>query len=99
VWISAIGSESGWNIPASSNCDREKKIHIFERLCFADTFENFLASKFNTSKRFGLDGGEAIIPALKDAIDRASELGAHLFIIGRKAHDDHLFGISGDALR
>ena len=62
--------------------DKEKKVHIFERLCFADTFENFLANKFNTTKRFGLDGGEAIVPALKDGIDRASELGAHSFIIG-----------------
>jgi len=63
-------------------CDKEKKFHIFERLCFADTFEKFMANKFNTTKRFGLDGGEAIVPALKDAIDRASELGAHSFIIG-----------------
>ena len=62
--------------------DRSRKMHIYERLCFADTFENFLAFKFNTTKRFGLDGGEAIVPALKDAIDRASELGAHSFIIG-----------------
>uniref|UniRef100_A0A7S4WA40 2-oxoglutarate dehydrogenase, mitochondrial n=4 Tax=Ditylum brightwellii TaxID=49249 RepID=A0A7S4WA40_9STRA len=62
--------------------DNEKKLHIYERLCFADTFENFLAHKFNTTKRFGLDGGEAIVPALKDGIDRASELGAHSFIIG-----------------
>ena len=63
-------------------CDQEKKAHIFERLCFADMFETFLMNKFNTTKRFGLDGGEAIVPALKDAIDRASELGAHSFIIG-----------------
>ena len=62
--------------------DKEKKMHIFERLCFADTFETFLAHKFNTTKRFGLDGGEAIVPALKGGIDRASELGAHSFIIG-----------------
>ena len=62
--------------------DREKKMHIYERLCFADTFETFLANKFNTTKRFGLDGGEAVVPALKDAIDRASELGAHSFVIG-----------------
>ena len=55
---------------------------MFERLCFADNFETFLASKFNTTKRFGLDGGEAVIPGLKGAIDRASELGAHSFIIG-----------------
>jgi 2-oxoglutarate dehydrogenase E1 component len=62
--------------------DKEKKVHIYERLCFADMFENFMAQKFNTTKRFGLDGGEAIVPALKDAIDRASELGAHSFVIG-----------------
>ena len=62
--------------------DREKKLHIYERLCFADTFENFLQYKFNTTKRFGLDGGEAVVPALKDAIDRSSELGAHSFVIG-----------------
>ena len=68
--------------PRWQNYDKEKKAHIFERLCFADTFENFLAHKFNTTKRFGLDGGEAIVPALKDAIDRASELGAHSFVIG-----------------
>jgi 2-oxoglutarate dehydrogenase E1 component len=29
-----------------------------------------------------LDGGEAVVPGLKDAIDRASELGAHSFVIG-----------------
>jgi len=62
--------------------DKEKKAHIYERLCFADTFETFLAQKFNTTKRFGLDGGEAVVPALKDAIDRASELGAHSFVLG-----------------
>ena len=62
--------------------DKEKKAHIYERLCFADTFENFLAHKFNTTKRFGLDGGEAVVPALKDAIDRDSELGAHSFVLG-----------------
>jgi 2-oxoglutarate dehydrogenase E1 component len=62
--------------------DKEKKQHLYERLCFADTFENFLAQKFNTAKRFGLDGGEVVVPGLKDAIDRASELGAHSFVIG-----------------
>lgn len=68
--------------PRWQSYDKEKKAHIYERLCFADTFENFLAQKFNTTKRFGLDGGEAIVPALKDAIDRASELGAHSFVLG-----------------
>jgi 2-oxoglutarate dehydrogenase E1 component len=68
--------------PRWQNYDKDKKAHIYERLCFADTFETFLAQKFNTTKRFGLDGGEAVVPALKDAIDRASELGAHSFVLG-----------------
>lgn len=76
-WIRERIENPRWN-----KYDKEKKQHIFERLCFADTFENFLAQKFNTTKRFGLDGGEAIVPGLKDAIDRASELGAHSFVIG-----------------
>lgn len=41
---------------------QEKKIHIFERLAYADTFERFLGNKYNTAKRFGLDGSEAVIP-------------------------------------
>lgn len=41
---------------------QDKKIHIFERLAYADTFERFLGNKYNTAKRFGLDGAEAVIP-------------------------------------
>lgn len=76
-WIRQRIEHPRWN-----EYDKEKKAHIYERLCFADTFENFMAFKFNTTKRFGLDGGEAVIPGLKDAIDRASELGANSFVLG-----------------
>lgn len=61
---------------------KEKKLHIFERLCFADHFEKFLANKFNTAKRFGLEGGESVIPGLKAMIDRGSELGIESFVFG-----------------
>lgn len=76
-WIRQRMENPLWN-----QYDKEKKAHIYERLCFADTFENFMAYKFNTTKRFGLDGGEAVVPGLKDAIDRASELGATSFVLG-----------------
>jgi len=76
-WIRQRMENPYWN-----QYDKEKKAHIFERLCFADTFENFMAYKFNTTKRFGLDGGESVVPGLKDAIDRASELGATSFVLG-----------------
>ena len=67
--------------PSFLHTNSDKRMHLFERLCLADYFETFLANKFNTSKWFGLDGGEVIIPTLKDGIDRTSELRAHIFII------------------
>jgi 2-oxoglutarate dehydrogenase E1 component len=61
---------------------KEKKMHILERLCFADHFEKFLANKYNTAKRFGLEGGESVIPGLKAMVDRGSELGIESFVFG-----------------
>lgn len=61
---------------------KQKKLHIYERLAFADHFEEFLANKFNTTKRFGLEGGDSVIPGLKCMIDRGSELGIESFVFG-----------------
>lgn len=61
---------------------KEKRMHIYERLAWADQFEKFLANKFNTAKRFGLEGGESCIPGLKYMVDRGSELGIESFVIG-----------------
>ena len=61
---------------------KEKTLHIFDRLCFANFFEKFLANKFNTAKRFGVDGAESFIPGLKFMVDRGSELGVDSFGIG-----------------
>jgi 2-oxoglutarate dehydrogenase E1 component len=61
---------------------KQKKMHIYERLCFADHFEKFLANKFNTAKRFGLEGGESCIPGMKAMVDRGSELGIESFVLG-----------------
>jgi 2-oxoglutarate dehydrogenase E1 component len=68
--------------PKYMNYSKEKKMHLYERLCFADTFEKFLANKFNTAKRFGLEGGESVIPGLKAMVDRGSELGIESFTFG-----------------
>jgi len=61
---------------------KKKTLHVFERLCFADRFEKFLANKFNTAKRFGVEGAESFIPGLKCMIDRGSELGIENFSFG-----------------
>eukprot|EP00612_Vaucheria_litorea_P005795 CAMPEP_0171464818 /NCGR_PEP_ID=MMETSP0945-20130129/8029_1 /TAXON_ID=109269 /ORGANISM="Vaucheria litorea, Strain CCMP2940" /LENGTH=956 /DNA_ID=CAMNT_0011992071 /DNA_START=277 /DNA_END=3147 /DNA_ORIENTATION=+ len=68
--------------PAWLKYTTERKLHIYERLCFADTFEKFLQNKYNTVKRFGLNGGESVIPGLKAMVDKGSELGIQSFIFG-----------------
>ena len=49
--------------------DKEKRTHILDRLLWADEFAQFLATKFNTMKRFGLEGCESFIPGMKSCID------------------------------
>jgi 2-oxoglutarate dehydrogenase E1 component len=68
--------------PKWMDFSKEKKLHIFERLAFADHYEKFLGNKFNTAKRFGLEGGESCIPGLKCMVDRGSELGIESFCFG-----------------
>ena len=60
----------------------ETKIHVLDRLLWADGFANFLQEKFNTMKRFGLEGCESFIPGMKACMDGLIELGGEKFIIG-----------------
>jgi 2-oxoglutarate dehydrogenase E1 component len=48
----------------------EGKIAILRKLIEAETFERFLHRRFPGTKRFGLDGGEAVVPALEQVIKR-----------------------------
>jgi len=62
--------------------DQAKALKTYTRLCYADTFERFLQEKFKNTKRFGIDGGEAVIPGIKACMDRMVEFGAEEFVIG-----------------
>lgn len=59
-----------------------KKRKILQGLLHADRFENFLKTKWTTAKRFGVEGGETLIPALELLVMRASELGVHNIVVG-----------------
>lgn len=45
-------------------------------------FEAFLARKWTSEKRFGLEGCEILIPAMKQVIDRSTELGVESIVMG-----------------
>ncbi len=55
---------------------------ILKTIIKAEGFEKYLAKKFIGTKRFGLDGGEALIPALEQIIKRGGQLGAKEIKIG-----------------
>ena len=59
----------------------EKKI-ILGKLNQAVSFENFLHTKYVGQKRFSLEGGESIIPALDALIEKAAEKGVEQFVMG-----------------
>jgi 2-oxoglutarate dehydrogenase complex dehydrogenase (E1) component-like enzyme len=44
---------------------KEQKRVILDRLLWADSFERFVASKYASEKRFGLEGCESLIPGMK----------------------------------
>lgn len=62
--------------------DTAAKRHLLQRLTAADGFEKFLATKFVGVKRFGLEGGEAMIPALEAAIARGAAMGLREVVVG-----------------
>src|SRR5437667_5858241 len=55
---------------------------ILERLTAAEVFERFLDRKYTGTKRFGLDGGETLIPALEQILKRGGQLGIDEVVLG-----------------
>ncbi len=55
---------------------------ILERLTAAESFERFLNLKYTGTKRFGLDGGEAMVPALEQILKRGGQLGVREIVLG-----------------
>mgnify|MGYP005991599357 CR=1 FL=1 len=60
----------------------DTKKQILDRLAFSDQFERFLAHKFNTAKRFGLEGCETLIPGIKALIDTSTKHGVENVVLG-----------------
>ncbi len=55
---------------------------ILERLTAAEMLERFLDKRYTGTKRFGLEGGESLIPALEQVIKRGGQLGMKELVLG-----------------
>ena len=60
----------------------EGKRAIHQKLIESEGLEKFIDLKYTGTKRFGLDGGEAMIPALEQIIKRGGNLGVEEVVLG-----------------
>ncbi|MCF6302412.1 MAG: 2-oxoglutarate dehydrogenase E1 component, partial [Devosiaceae bacterium] len=68
----------------------DKEIHftemgkkaILNKLVESEGFEKFLDVKYTGTKRFGLDGGESLIPAMEQIIKHGGSLGVRDIVLG-----------------
>ena len=60
----------------------EGKLAILKKLIESESFERFLHKRFPGTKRFGLDGAEATVPALEQIIKRGGALGVRDIVVG-----------------
>ncbi|KAL1630221.1 2-oxoglutarate dehydrogenase E1 component [Diplodia seriata] len=69
-------------VPQPYKYSVDEKRRILDRLIWGTSFESFLATKYPNDKRFGLEGGESLIPGMKALIDRSVDYGVKDIVIG-----------------
>jgi 2-oxoglutarate dehydrogenase E1 component len=60
----------------------EIQSHLLERVTAAEGLEKYLGTKYPGTKRFGLEGGESLIPMLDELIQRSGSYGTKEIVIG-----------------
>lgn len=60
----------------------EVRTHILERLTAGEGLEKYLGTKYPGTKRFGLEGGESLIPLMDEIIQRSGSYGAKEIVVG-----------------
>jgi len=81
-------SEKSWlqermeSIQNQTHFTTQGKLTILERLTETEGFERYLDKKFTGTKRFGLDGGESLVPAMEQIFKRGSQLGIEEIVLG-----------------
>ena len=68
--------------PGSFTMTNASKRVLLARISRSAGFENFLAKKYSSEKRFGLEGVEMMIPGMKHIVDKSTNFGVKSFVIG-----------------
>lgn len=67
---------------AKDTLSNEERTNILKQLSAAEGFELYLHRKYVGQKRFGLEGGESLIPMMRALINRSGQLGVKESVIG-----------------
>lgn len=70
------------SIRSKPNFNKEKKLHILDRLTAAEGLERFLHTKYVGQKRFSLEGGESFIACMDELIQQGGIKGVQEIVIG-----------------
>jgi 2-oxoglutarate dehydrogenase E1 component len=70
------------SVRSAPSYDASVKMHLLERLTAAEGLEHYLASRYPGTKRFGLEGGESLIPMMDELVQRAGGYGAREIVVG-----------------
>nr|VZI39082.1 unnamed protein product [Spirometra erinaceieuropaei] len=68
--------------PGIVSLTKDEKRLLLQRLVRSSMFEEYLAKKWSSEKRFGLEGCDVLIPAMKTVVDVSAALGVDSFVIG-----------------
>lgn len=69
-------------VRSAPKLDSDSRIALLRRLIKAEGLEKSLGSKYPGTKRFGLEGGESLIPMLSEMVQRCGSYGAKEVVIG-----------------
>ncbi|WOH38105.1 2-oxoglutarate dehydrogenase E1 component [Thalassotalea fonticola] len=70
------------SVQSQANFSKAEKTEILKDLIAADGLEKYLGAKFPGAKRFSLEGGDSLVPMLKQLITRAGEHGTKEVVLG-----------------
>jgi 2-oxoglutarate dehydrogenase E1 component len=69
-------------VRATPKLTADQQRRLLQKLTEAETLERYLHTKYVGQKRFSLEGGESLIPAIDELIQRAGSLGVQEIVLG-----------------
>ena len=70
------------SVRSAPDFGREVRVHLLQELIKAEGLEKSLGSKYPGTKRFGLEGGESLIPMLSEMVQRCGAYGTQEIVLG-----------------